>query len=178
MNHSPTQSRDTSNDSSMKYLKVSSFWNCGNCARPKTFHRRYTGDILPVTAGKPQVWQWPNPRKVVQKRNMASLSAKGWASFKLLVLPHGIHMHYIRFGWTESRAVGTVSWFFTHIEHILSSACRKFWKWWINNRNWSNGMTEGFSINDPGHGVRWDGQPLDEAFWPWFVVRSWGMVSL
>lgn len=47
MNHCPTQSRDTSNDSSTKYVKVSSLWNCGNCARPKTLHRRYTGDILP-----------------------------------------------------------------------------------------------------------------------------------
>ena len=41
MNHCPTQSRGTSNDSSMKYVKVLSLWNCGNCARPKTLHRRW-----------------------------------------------------------------------------------------------------------------------------------------
>ena len=164
MNHCPTQSRDTSNDSSTKYVKVSSFVELRELRETENSSQKIYRRYLAVTAFNPQVWQWPNPRKVIQKRNMASLFAKG-CFFHAFAVSDG----------PKSRAVGTVSWFFTL---ILSSACRKFWKWWINNRNWSNGITEGFSTNDPGLSVRWDGQPLDEAFWPWFVVRSWGMVSL
>ena len=139
-------------------------WNCGNCARPKTLHRRYTGDILP--------WQLLILR--FGNGQILGRSSKKETWHPYLQKAVFFHAFAVSDG-PKSRAVGTVSWFFTL---ILSSACRKFWKWWINNRNWSNGITEGFSTNDPGLSVRWDGQPLDEAFWPWFVVRSWGMVSL